>query len=504
MSINPVTRTVLSILATLTLSLGTPAGHAGPASPTANGKVAVDFSESRGARLQAERISNVSRAHTYAEQRDADVEFYNEQGLHGDIYRIWVDAHLLYDPENPEAGYDYSPIEDYLADLSRLSDTLLMVMDSRVEVRDYGHTPEQIKPVIKTIMRDLKQRYPNIKYIEAFNEPDHNMVKAVKPEELYDYYRVYYEAVNEINRELDPEVPLQVGGPALTTYKESWIRAFLDDYEADTSPDKRLDFISWHAYGKFLEGGPHSEGPRAYHFYKGDPSEVASQRAKLEAELRSRGLDDSIPGFITELGVYPGPSYDHPDDPRPDYLIQAAGVPSLVYWFMEQDHMVPFNWVLRHKSEERKDQLVTRVGEGKPIPAGIFTPYGNTLLMMSKLKDERVAAQSDTLANGKGVYAIATKDDTGAAVMVWNYQHTGNQAYDVTVDMNNLPENLSGGKVRLRMFRIDAETSNYWADPERANLRQVSETVVEPGGEHSVDINLSANALHLVVLEPIE
>lgn len=502
MSIRSIINMALPVAAALTLSLSTSVSHAASAWPIEESRVTVDFDDSRGPRLQAERINNVSRTHTFAEQRAADVDFYNEQGLHGDIYRVWVDAHTLYDLENPEAGFDYSIIENYLTDLSNLSDSLLMVMDTRVEVRDHGHTPEQIKPVIKTIMRDLKERFPNIKYIEAFNEPDHNMATALEPEELYDYYRPYYEAVNEINRELDPEVPLQLGGPALMHYHVPWMEAFLDGYAADTSPDKRLDFISWHAYGEFPEGDGSTDGPRAYHFFKGDPSEVATQRATLEEALRSRGLDEDTPAFITELGIYPGPSFDHQDDPYPDYVIQAAGTASLIYWFMEQDHMVPFNWVLRHKSEERKDQLITRVGEDEEIPTGIFTPYGNSMLMMSKLKDERVAAQSDALADGKGVYAIATKDDSGAAVMLWNYQHTGSQAYDVTVDLGQLPENLRDSELNQRTFRIDIETSNYWADPENTSLQQVVESVITPAEQYSVPVKLSANAMYLILLEP--
>ncbi len=491
-----------SVMTALTLSAGVLTSHAEPSSPEVKGTVTVDFNQSRGERFAAERVNNITRAHRYVEQRDADVGFFNEQGLHGEIYRVWVDAHELRDPENPEAGYDYSSILDYLSDASRLSDYLLVVMDTRVEVRDYKYTAEQIKPIVKRILTDLKVRFPQIWYIETFNEPDHNMATEVKPEDLYQYYVPYYEAINEINEELDPLVPLEVGGPSLTTYTETWMNPFLDDYAADKSPDKRLDFISWHAYGKFTQGSPHTEGPRAYHFYKGNPSEVANERELLEAELRSRGIDDDIPGFITETGIYPGPSFDHKDDPHADYIIQAAGVPSLLYWYMEQDHMVPFNWVLRHKSEERKDQLITQVGDN-PIPTGIFSPYGNTMVMMTKLKDERVAAASTTLKNGRGVYAIASKDDSGAAVMLWNYQSTDNEAHAVTLDMTNLPENLSGEKVRQRVYRIDAETSNYWANPEAANLQMVSESVVKPGESYSVPVNLSANALQLVLLEPV-
>ena len=466
-----------------------------PAQPAT---VTVDFAKSRGTLLRTERYNNVSRPTTFEPQRNSDVAFYNEQGLHGQVYRVWVDTHLIHDEAT--GAYNYAVVEDYLADLSRLSDNLLVVLDTRVAIRDRGVKPAQIKPVVKTILLELKQRFPNIRYIEAFNEPDHNLAKALKPEQLYDYYVPYYEAVNEVNRELKPKMPIEVGGPAFTTYNEPWLRAFLDRYKADTTPAKRLDFISYHAYGEFPEGTGDAGGPRAYHFYKGDPSEVAGQRAKLEQELSSRGLNPKTPTFITELGIYPGPSFDHQNDPKPDYIINAAGVPSLVYWFLEQPNSYPFNWVLRHKTEERKDQLVTR-NEGGPA-ARTFTPYGNTLVMMAKLKGERVVAQSSALAQGQGVYTIATKDRTGAAVMVWNYQHTNTQRHRVTINMGNLPANLRGKSVRQRMYRIDARTSNYWADPTKASLQQVGDTVLEPQSRASVTVDLPANALQLIVLEP--
>lgn len=505
MLINPVVKQALRLTTALTLlsGIGGCAMQSTAASAGADGgqaQVSVDFDQSRGPFLHPERMNDLSRFTTYAKQRDADVQFYNDVGLHGKIYRVWVDALSIYDPKTGK--YDYHGIDDYLSDASRLSDSLLVVMDTRVQIRDKKESPAQIKPVIKRILYDLKKRFPHIKYIEAFNEPDYNLAKAVSPEGLYDYYRVYYQAVNEINRELKPKVPLEVGGPAFMQYHPEWMRAFLDRYKADPAPDKRLDFISWHGYGEFPGGFHRGQGPQAYHFYKDNPSEVADQRAKLETELRSRGLDVNIPSFIDELGVYPGPSFDHMNDPHADALIQAAGTTSLIYWYMDQPHTVPFNWVLRHKSEERKDQLVTRAGKDKPVPIDIFTPYGNTLLMMSKLKNERVPARSNALVEGKGVYAIATKDSTGVAVMVWNYQHTGTKAYRATIDMDALPPNLRNKRVQQRVYRIDEHTSNYWSDPAHPNLQQVSHSVVKPGERYSVKADLGPNTFELVVLEP--
>lgn len=476
-------------------------------------RVTVDFSASRGDFLHPERYNNFSRWTSWTAQRDADVRFLNEQGLHGQIYKVWVDAERIHDPKTD--AYDYTGLDDYLADASLLSDELLMVMDTRASVRDMGRSPAEIKPIIKRIMTDLKRRYPRIRYVEAFNEPDHNLAKSVSPAGLYDYYKVYYEAVNEINRELQPQVPLEIGGPGYMQFNETWMYAFLDRYAADPSPDKKLDFVSWHAYGEFPEGTGDQSGPRAFHFYKGDPSEIAGQRELLNTALSSRGLHTAIPAFITETGIYPGPSFDNQDDARPDYLIGAAGVPALHYWYMEQPDTYPFNWVVRHFGEERKDQLITRARNGEHIsvkagdnvedlPTNIFTPYGNAMKMMAMLKKERVAAQSDALDEGKGIYSIATKDEYGAAVMVWNYQHIGKRRYDVTIHMGTLPANLRGKILCQRMYRIDDKVSNYWSNPATANLQQVAASTVEPTKRLSVTLDLTPNALQLVTLEPAQ
>jgi hypothetical protein len=480
---------------------------------TRSATVTVDFNQARGKFLHPERYNNFSRWSAWRPQRDADVRFLNEQGLHGTIYKVWVDAERIHDPKT--GAYNYDGLDDYLADASLLSDELLMVMDTRVSVRDMGRSPADIKPIIKRIMTDLKRRFPQIRYVEAFNEPDHNLAKQVTPEGLYDYYKVYYEAVNEVNRELQPKVPLEIGGPGYMQYNEKWMYAFLDRYAADPSPNKRLDFISWHAYGEFPEGTGDTGGPRAFHFYKGNPSEVAGQRKLLEAALKSRGLDTKVPAFITETGIYPGPSFDTPNDPKPDYLIGAAGVPSLHYWYMEQPNTYPFNWVIRHSSEERKDQLVSRVRNGQHapvrgaeniegLPTSTFTPYGNAMKMMSMLKKKRVGARSSALVEGKGVYSIATKDEYGAAVMVWNYQSVGREHFNVTIEMGDLPANLRGQSLCQRMYRIDDKVSNYWASPQTANLQQVAATAVRPTQRHSVTVKLSPNALQLVTLEPAQ
>lgn len=480
-----------------------------PAGPIASraATVTVDFAASRGTLRRTERYNNLTRAFRYVDQRDADVAFYNEQGLHGAIYRVWIIVDDIYDFEKD--NYNYTGIDDYLADVSRMSDDLLVVLDTRASMGRLGRTPEQIRAPVKTILRYIKERHPQIRYIEPFNEPDHNLRQYLTPERLYDYYRVYYQVLNEVNRELSPAKPLLIGGPVTGSCGSpwappgpnnvGWIPKFLDAYAADTDPAKRLDFLSYHAYGFFRNQKNCSD----YQPIRNNPSMLAEQRARTDEELRKRGLDVNLPSFITETGGYPGPSYDNKEDARPDYLRQAVTMASYMYWYLENPKDVPFNWALRHATEERKDQLITRGGaDRKTMQTRTFTPYGNQMLMFSKLKAERVAAVSSALQDGKGVYALATKDGTGAAVLVWNYQQTGHQPFRVTIDMGRLPPELRGKALRQRMYRVDDKVSNYWANPATANLQMVSEHRIGSRSRHRVAVELTPNALQLVMLEP--
>ena len=161
--------------------------------------------------------------------------------------------------------------------------------------------------------------------------------------------------MNEINRELQPQVPLEVGGPGYMQYNETWMYAFLDRYAADPSPDKRLDFISWHAYGEFPEGTGDSSGPRAYHFYKGNPSEVAGQRNLLNDALASRGLDTEFRPSSPRPASIPAPRSIIAEDPRPDYLIGAAGVPA---------HALLVHGVAQHLSVQLGGSSLRRRAQG--------------------------------------------------------------------------------------------------------------------------------------------
>lgn len=481
--------------------------------------VSVDFGVPQGDLLRTERLNTWDNGDPAPDLRAKDAAFLNAQGLHADVVRVGLSLEGLCDVADQaskcrgEGGdtlcdvatgsCDFSSIAGWLGDISKTTDSLVVHLTPR-SVIQAKRPPSEAIPLLTLTIRELKRQFPKIDYIESSNEPDWvfhgSQIYAKKkpilqPNELYAYYVPFYKAVNAVNDQLPPWEHIKVGGPTLTGMNETWMTAFLDGYAADPNPDKRLDFISYHGYGVFSD-------KFAYHVFKSDPSEASTQRARLEAWLKARNISEDIPIFITETGIYPGGSFDEPDPSKTDYIRQAAGMASLHYWWAQQPRMYPFHWVVRHGAQGRKDQLVTRAPEGPQ--ADTFTPYGNLLVMQSKMKDIRVKATSNSLAGGQGVYAVASKDKSGASIMVWNYQSTNKARFRTTIDMSRLPSKLSGRPVRQTLYRIDQTTSNYWADPERANLQRVGERIVTPGTTYRETVDLGPNAIYLILLEPVD
>jgi len=472
------------------------------AEPFKSAVVSVDFDVERGALLHTERYNTWDNGDPAPDLRSRDAVFLNEQGLHSKLVRVGFSVDELCDVEANVC--DFSSIAGWLDDISVATDALVVHLTPKNIMHD-NRPPSVAKPLLKLAINKLKQRFPKIEYIEATNEPDwefHGLQiyagkePILQPDEVYPYYVPFYQAVNELNETLPESEQIKIGGPALTGMTKTWMTAFLDGYAADPNPDKRLDFISYHGYGEF------SDDFKDYRANKTDPGRVSDQRARLDVWLRERQLTEGTPVFVTETGIYPGPSFDNKEDPRPDYLRQAAGLASQHYWWTGQQEIYPFNWVVRHATQGRKDQLITHAPEGPQTDT--FSPYGNMLLMQSRMKETRVQATSDSLNEGQGVYAVASKDASGVSIMVWNYQHINNSRFKTTITMKDLPGNLRGKKVRQRVYHIDEEVSNYWTNPETANLQTVSESVVEPGAHYTMSVALTANALLLVVLEPVK
>lgn len=502
----------LAVVGSALAGVAPPAAGEGEAVGTAG--ISVDLGSRQGPLLRSERYNNFGNVTAWPDQRAGDVEFLNEQGLHGETYRVWLaspnapaEENVLNQCDVASGTCDFSPaIEAYLTEASAVSDSVLVNIGPPTAVVRGQQPLESLRPLLEVALRNLKEQFPAIRYVEAFNEPDWNYhglfmrmgqpgQVAVQPGDLYRFYVPFYEAVNEVNRNRPEADRLLLGGPALMSMDPRWMIPFLDDFAADTNPQKRLDFLSYHAYLSW------NEGYRIPTLYKADLSVVSDERATIEGWLRERHIPGDIPSFVTETGIYPGPAFDD-TNPAGDYLRQAAGLATYGYLYGEQPDTFMFNWCVRHRVEERKDQLVTRTPDGPQTDT--FTPYGNMLLIQSRMKDTRVSTVSDVpLVDGdNGVYAVASTDRTGASVMVWNWQHVHDDSFRAVVDLSRLPSELRRGPVRQQVFLVDDSTSNYFADPATADLQLVADEVVSLGAQHRVEVDLGPNAIALILLEP--
>ncbi|WNM31734.1 hypothetical protein RKE30_15610 [Streptomyces sp. Li-HN-5-11] len=504
----PVAGVVAALL--LLTSLQSGAAHAAePPAPLSSARVSVDFGSREGPLPRAEKYNNFGNVTAWPEQRAEDVNFYNKQGLHGDIYRVWLsstnarDADVFNLCDLATNQCDLSKLDAYLSEASAVSDSLLVDLNPTDFVE--GKRPlKDLKPLLELILRRVKEKYPRVRYVEAFNEPDWQFYgqqrnagrpadrTTLQPGGLYRYYVPFYGALDDVNQHLPRADRLKLGGPALSVMDPKWMKPFLDAFAADKNPGKRLDFLSYHAYLSW------DEDYKIPTMYRNDLRVVASQRDVLRGWLKGRHLDQHLPAFVTETGIYPGPAYDD-TDPTKDYIRQAAAMATYSYYYANQPDTHMFNWCVRHSTQERKDQLVTRTPDG-PL-TDTFTPYGNMLLMQSRMKDTRVSAVTDGLEGDNGVYAMASKDRTGASVMAWNWQHVNDRGYRTTIDMSHLPSQLRHGPVRERVYRIDQTTSNYYGDPAKANLQLVGEKIVRPGRTYTKTLDLAPNALYLILLE---
>lgn len=498
----------------------------------ASATVTVDFDQPQGPLLHTERYNNFHTTSVFASQRPLDVAKLNQVGLHGKIFRVWLNSpneanvppcqEDVSSPAAPDKPCTLNPpFDKYLSDAELAADKVLgnLRIDGAPSFMTAGG-PDAAVPLIERTLLAIKKSHPKFAYVEAWNEPDAPGT-VHQPATVYPWYAAAYRAVNNVNAKLGATVqnyvPVQIGGPALYYFNKPWFEVFFDGYAADTNPAKRLDFVSYHAYIERSATG-------SAVFYKTNPRLVANQRAELEALMKARGISTTIPSYITETGMYPASVCDRCD--VSDYLRSAAGVASLHYWLGNQSNTYPFNWLMRQREGANggsglKDQFVTENPIGSyptwrafnPLPSD-FTPFGNMLAMKSKMKDGRVSAQSDALSStGIGVYAVASHDATGASMMIWNYQGCFEDStcpsdalppYQTALSVSNLPPSVRNRPVTERVYRIDQTTSNYFADPARASLQEVGTRTFTAGRDYAHALDLAPNAIYLVTLERVK
>lgn len=345
--------------------------------------------------------------------------------------RVWVEfkqAYKVAEDKQSHESYHY-----YLDSWSALGTRVLLNWRTNyLDLVETGiFTEAQLLERSVPMLRHYKERYPNIEWIEVENEPG----------DMQTYYRCYKFAnklVNEVNAGVsDPQQRLKIGGPTVNEFHVRNLGAFLDCYVSDTSPDKRLDFITYHQYLFGTGADPYAN--------KDFPAKVAVERAQLDALLSARGLDISKPAFVTETGIFPIDRQSNLGFEQ-DLHIHAAGMAAMDYFYAAQSKVVPFHWTVTHAAG-RKAMFVDAI-------EGVTRPFYHMARLQTMLSGNRYASTTVLTERGLGVGSFAAGTQEHITLMTWNYQWTHQAAYDVQLVLNNLPSAFKQMSVRVERYRL--------------------------------------------------
>ena len=139
-----------------------------------------------------------------------------------------------------------------------------------------------------------------------------------------------------------------------------------------------------------------------------------------------------------------------------------------------------------------------------------MTPFGAAVKTWSLHKDKEIGTVIAPAATNLGVYAMASFDDTGVAVQVWNYQAMPDKKHPepgpsavARVAVRNLPAKWAQSKLRVRQYLIDSTHSNYFAAGKRSDgqLQQVGCVEMEAKALEKLAVNLEPNAICLWLVD---
>ncbi|WP_155370964.1 GH39 family glycosyl hydrolase [Catellatospora vulcania] len=493
------TRTRIAI-ALLLVALGPaacsrPRPPAGPTPPPASPSptvapdvtVAVDASGDLGA------FNNPARYHNQADHAQllTDAQVARVRELAPVVTRAWISAQWYYDPAKDTYDFDYRApngrsLYGYLDQVSSYTQRLFLNLNQcDQQIMDLA-SPQRCAEAIYQGIRHYKQRYPAFEFLEVFNEPDRDWPepagtpRAMDADTYYGWYAHAYRAVNRVNAELRPQVPLKVGGPVTYYFDKPFIRDFLARYAADTDPAKRLDFVSYHQYKA-----------------RTNPASVAGEKREVQQMLTDLGLPD-LPVYVTELGVFPGANSGTTFDE--DMLTQSAAAAVLGNTYATWGLNMPMHWLFDHPTNDRKSMFV----EGSD---SAVTPYYNVVAMQRMLRERLVPSTvAPKPRDGRGVHAWATADAGSAAVMLTNYTWTDRRPQSsrevAAVQIGGLPPALRGRDVRVEVYLVDRRHSNVTAGAPDGRLERVADTSQRAGERLTVTVELGPNASALVVITP--
>ncbi|WP_181707683.1 hypothetical protein [Chthonobacter rhizosphaerae] len=408
--------------------------------------------------------------------------------------RLWLMLNVVYNFETKQLNLGSPIMMNYFSKYSKVAKRFLVIISYgggyNTLVRTGRWTEDEYNTAFYNLLMHYKRRFPKMELIEIDNEPN---TGGFTPESYAETYVKACEIIAKVNAEIRagrlPGPELQVGGPTLYKFDpveaNGWMRRFLDAYAANPSPEKRLDFITYHQYLS-------RERPRTepVEINKASPARVTAERDLLRPLLSKHGLDPDIPVHVTEGGVFGGGQPEPPPDV--DFHIKAASTLALAYFYAQQPGFTPYYWSV--------DAIDTNKVMFEKVPGGyastgVERPFYNAALFLSQLPKTRYPVGDILDPRGTGVGAMAAAEGRRVAVLVWNYQFRDTVSHRFKLRLEDLPPAFSAGSTRLK---IRAERAGHLKGPpiEERNAVQPGSTTLD------LDLTLAPNEFVLVELTP--
>ncbi len=318
--------------------------------------------------------------------------------------------------------------------------------------------------LVRDGLSHLRSKYPGIRYIEVWNEPDNSLTSS----QYETLYRTVSQAVQAVNAGMTGgELSFLVGGPAMYNPGGTMMADFISFVRANSL---ELDFLSWHEYG----------------------GSIWSDARTLQNKLSAAGLNPNMPQFVTEWGYT---AYNSTSIPTPQTLMQSATYIAEGWTGLETNSLAnivtPFPFSQDDYAGYSRSMLVPY--QENSADGQVFPLY-NVYRMMALEKNTLVA--SSGISGGKSsLIPLATEDSSGVALML-----TNTAGSTVTVNLYNLPTEFQGGAFQVAEYLVDGTHSNWAYQQSTSSLQEVAALTESAATSFSTTLTMAQDSVVLFVL----
>lgn len=311
-----------------------------------------------------------------------------------------------------------------------------------------GYTWKDLTLGYQTAIRHAKKVCPQLKIIQMPYEYDNISGTECHKDAHYNIFKCLYTAVNEVNKELQPEDQLEVAGLGSNTpHHWDFIEGFLKRYHEDPNPHKRLDYITWHNY-----------------LFPGTAPNIAKGfKSKIDELLKKYSIDPNLKILIDESGLAEPSTIEDLSDLEGASKKEAA--------------MACFTSTVHHWYLQEKGNFIPITGGGFHFGLltygnqNVLSPYAKGMLLRNSLFDNmQPSITTPCDENGYGLYSQATIDKDEYRILVWTaspsifYEKASLLAFpDAKIVLKDLPASMNGNEVDVEIEAVDPEDPNVLA-----------------------------------------